>query len=210
MAEVIPARASTGVVLPMLVFADIFAVTYYRRRVVWSYLIRLLPWTVVGVVLGFLALGRINDEQLKPFIGIVVLIMLGINHWWISLERGKTQIPTRWWFAAGLGLVAGATTMMANAAGPIVVIYLSAMRLPKVEFISTGAWFYLLLNWFKIPFSVDLGLMTIQSLQFDLVLFPMIAAGALTGIKVFKHIPEKTFSNVVQMLAAAAAISLLL
>ena len=99
--------------------------------------------------------------------------------------------------------------MMANAAGPLMIIYLLAMLLAKNEFLGTGAWCYLLLNWSKVPFSVNLGLITARSIQFDLMLFPMTAIGALGGIVILKRIPEGKSASVVQMLAIAAAVRLL-
>jgi len=208
MAWVLPARASTGVVLPMLIFADFFAVGYYRRFAVWSRLVRLLPWAAAGVILGYLALGRVNDQQLRPLIGVIVLVMLAVNYWRRS-GRDDLPVPTRWWFAAFFGLLAGVTTMMANAAGPVMAVYLLAMRLPKNEFIGTGAWYFLLVNWFKVPFSAHLGLINGPSLQFNLVLFPLVALGALAGIKLLKRIPEQAFNYTVQGLAALAAVNLL-
>ena len=209
MASVFPARVSTGIVLPMLMFADVFAVGYYRRQAVWSHLLRVMPWTACGVVLGYLLLGTVNDQQLKPFIGIIVLVMLGVNWWW-ERKSEKVSIPTRWWFAAGIGVIAGVTTMMANAAGSFILIYLLAIRLPKTEFIGTGAWYYLVLNWFKVPFSLSLGLIDSQSLQFDLILFPAVAIGALSGIIILKHVSEKRFTVILKILTAAAAVNLLL
>jgi len=208
MAWVLPARASTGVVLPMLIFADFFAVGYYRRFAVWSKLVRLLPWAAVGVFLGYLALGRVNDQQLKPIIGGIVLVMLALN-FWRNYGKEDRPVPAWWWFAALFGLLAGVTTMMANAAGPVMVLYLLAMRLSKNEFIGTGAWYFLLVNWFKVPFSAHLGLINNQSLHFNLVLFPLVAFGALGGIKLLKRIPEKIFNHIVQGLEALAAIGLL-
>ncbi|MFA5393275.1 MAG: sulfite exporter TauE/SafE family protein [Candidatus Ratteibacteria bacterium] len=208
MAWVLPARASTGVVLPMLIFADFFAVGYYRRFVVWPKLVCLLPWAAAGVFLGYLALGRVNDQQLKPIIGGIVLVMLALN-FWRNYGKKDRPVPAWWWFAALFGLLAGVTTMMANAAGPIMAIYLLAMRLSKNEFIGTGAWYYLLVNCFKVPFSAHLGLINSQSLHFNLVLFPLVALGALAGIKLLKHIPGKIFNHLIQGLAALAAINLL-
>lgn len=209
MAEMVPARASVGIVLPMLMFADIFAVGYYRRQAVLPYLLRIMPWTACGVILGYFAMGKVSDQQLRPIVGIIILSMLGTKYWWDTQKREEATVPKQWWFAAGIGLGAGITTMMANAAGPLMIIYLLAMRLPKNEFIGTGAWYYLLLNWFKVPFSINLGLITSQSLQFDLMFFPMVAIGALGGIAILKHIPEKKFASVVQILAVAAAVRLL-
>ena len=207
MAEIFPARASTGIVIPMLMFADIFAVGFYRRSAVWKHLFRLVPWTVAGVIIGYFVLGSIDDRQLRPLIGSIILAMLAADYW---RNRRESSVPTQWWFAAGIGVIAGVTTMMANAAGPMMAIYLLAMRLPKNQFIGTGAWYYLVLNWFKVPFSASLGLITHESLQFDLLLFPVIAFGALIGVGVVKYIPERTFSNVARVLAVVAAANLLL
>ncbi len=208
MADVFPARASTGIVLPMLIFADLFAIGYYRRHAVWSHLLRIMPWTATGIVLGYLLLGEIDDNQLRLFIGGTVLVILGVKQWW-DRTKNEASIPTQWWFAGGLGLIAGVTTMMANAAGPFSMIYLLSMRLPKNEFIGTGAWYYFVLNWFKVPFSFSLGLIDIPSLQFDAMLFPLIPIGAVIGIRVLERIPETQFEKLVLILAAAAAISLL-
>lgn len=99
--------------------------------------------------------------------------------------------------------------MMANAAGPIMIIYLLAMRLPKIEFVGTSAWFFFVVNWLKVPFSASLELMTAESLKLDLMMLPFIAMGAITGILVLKRIPQKAFNTIVQILAACAAIKLL-
>ncbi len=208
-AWVLPAKASTGVILPMLIIGDIFAVRYYRRHAVWSHLVRLIPWAVTGIIIGYIIMGKINDHQLRPIIGIVVLTMLMVNYWRNFRMKGEITIPTQWWFAAIFGLLAGITTMMANAAGPILAIYLLAMQLPKNEFLGTGAWYFLLLNCFKVPFSMNLGLINPYSLKLNLFNLPLIILGAFLGIRIVKLIPEKTFSLVIQILAALAAIKLL-
>ncbi len=209
MAAVIPARASTGAVLVLLIFADVFAVLYYRRHAVWRHLIRIMPFTLVGIVIGYLALGRISDDQLQPVIGGIVLLMLILSHWRENHPGRLSDIHTARSFGIVLGLLAGITTMMANAAGPILIIYLVAMKLPKKQFIGTSAWYFMILNWVKVPFSAQLGLITAESLRFNLVLFPFVAAGALIGILILKRIPQKTFQAAVQLLAGLAALRLL-
>jgi uncharacterized membrane protein YfcA len=99
--------------------------------------------------------------------------------------------------------------MMANAAGPIMIIYLLAMRLPKIEFVGTSAWFFFVINWLKVPFSANLNLMTAATVKLNLMMLPFIAIGAVVGIFFLKRIPQKAFNAVVQILAAAAAIKLL-
>jgi uncharacterized membrane protein YfcA len=209
MAAILPAKASTGIVLPLLIFADIFAVAYYHRHAVWSHLIRLMPWAMAGIIIGFFIMGRIDDTQLKPIIGSIVLVMLGLNYVRNRFDGDSLNIPTQWYFAAVLGLVAGITTMLANAAGPIMIIYLLAMRLPKNEFIGTGAWYFLILNWVKVPFSMHLGLITAASLKFNLVLFPCVALGAIGGIFLLRWIPQRAFNIAMQTLAFLAALNML-
>jgi uncharacterized membrane protein YfcA len=89
------------------------------------------------------------------------------------------------------------------------VIYLLAMRLGKVEFVGTGAWFFFIINWVKVPFSANLQMMTAESVKLNLIMLPAIALGAVVGILLLNRIPQKLFTTVVQLLAAAAAIKLL-
>ncbi|MCS7119969.1 MAG: sulfite exporter TauE/SafE family protein [Nitrososphaerota archaeon] len=210
MAEYFPAKASTGIVLPLLMLADVFAVIYYRKNAIWHHLLKLLPWTSVGVVIGYVAMGMISDAQLKPIIGAIILIILMSNFWFERNRKSEDSIPQKMWFAAGLGIAAGVTTMMANAAGTIFTIYLLTMKIPKTEFVGTSAWFFFILNWFKFPFSVSLGLITLETLHLDFMIFPAVAAGAITGILLLKKIPESEFRIIVQVLAALAAINLLI
>ena len=209
-AFVIPARASTGLVLPMLIVGDIFAVSYYHRHAVWRHLMMLLPFAVVGVITGYFCMGLVNDNQLSRIIGGIVLALLCVNGLWTRIASEQSVVPSSWWFAGVLGFLAGVTTMMANAAGPIMIIYLLAMRLPKEEFVGTGAWYFLIVNCFKVPFSWKLGLITLESLKFNLILCPVVVLGALAGMALFKRIPQKYFKVVVESLAAIAALKLLI
>ncbi len=207
-ALVLPARQSTGALLPLLILGDAVAVVVYRRSADWRALLRLLPWAVCGIVAGWLLMGRIDDRLMRPILGALVLVMLAVNLWRSTGARGRAPVPTQWWFAAVLGLLAGATTMVANAAGPVMMIYLLSMRLPKESFIGTGAWFFFFINWIKVPFSAALGLVTPVSLLLDAVLAGGVALGAVAGILVARRIPEKAFAIVMQALTAVAAVSL--
>jgi uncharacterized protein len=188
---------------------DVFAVAYYRRHAIWSHLFRLLPYAAAGIVIGYFALDHVNDRQLRPIIGSIVLIMLALSYWRTWRGGDRLAVPSGHWFPAIIGLSAGVTTMMANAAGPILVIYFLAMRLPKDAFIGTGAWYFLLLNCFKVPFSADLNLINGDSLRFNLILAPLIVVGALAGVPVARRLPERAFAIAVQWLAALGAIKLL-
>jgi len=209
MALVLPTRQSTGILLGILILADLFAITYHRRNARWGHVLRLLPAAFAGIVAGYFGLKFVNDRQLKPIIGGIVLVMLAVNYWRTRAKGEDTPVPTQLWFAAALGFMAGVTTMMANAAGPVMIIYLLAMRLPKVEFVGTGAWFFFVVNWLKVPFSANLNLMTAESVKLNLMMLPFIAVGAFAGMFLLKRIPQKAFNAIVQILAAAAAVKLL-
>lgn len=211
MALLLPAKVSVGVLLPMLIFADVFAAGYYRRHAQWSHIRRLMPWTVLGIVAGYFAMDKVTDSQLKPVIGIIVLSMLTVR---IVNDYRKDPAETiepksGLFFTAFLGFFIGVTTMMANAAGPIMIIYLLAAGLDKTQFVGTGAWFFFIVNWLKVPFSTKLDLITAESLKLDACLFPIIVIGAVTGIIVLKHLPQKLFKIIVLGLATAAAAKLL-
>ena len=201
-------KESTGLLLGILILADIFAIIYHRRNAKWNHVIRLLPAAFCGIVAGYFGLKYVNNEQLKPIIGAIVLLMLIVNYLRLHGRDENETIPTPKWLAFWLGFIAGVTTMMANAAGPVMIIYLLAMRLPKIEFVGTAAWFFFIVNWIKVPFSANLGLMNAQSVKIDFLMLPFIFIGAISGYFFLKRIPQKAFTTVAQLLAAAAAIKL--
>jgi uncharacterized protein len=210
-AVIMPARESVGVVLVILISADMVAVTAYRRHASWYHLWRIFPWAGAGVVLGCLTMGRIDDAQVRRLIGAILVIMVGfyvLRHLH-SREKGDLGEPGRnhyHHFAFIAGMFAGFTTMVANAAGPIMILYLLAMRLPKMEFIGTSAWFFLILNLFKVPFSYSLGLINPASLRVDLPLIPFAVLGALSGRAIIQHIDQKLFERLALVLTMAAGI----
>ena len=208
-ANTLPAKESTGFILPLLIMGDIFAVVYYKRHAVLSHIIKLIPWTIGGVFIGYYFMGKIDDNNLKIVIGIIVLAMMGINYWLNSKNGNDLNIPKKWWFAGIFGLLVGIATMMANAAGPVFIIYLLSMRLNKYEFMGSGAWFFLFLNLFKVPFSINLGLIKWEFLEVNLMLLPMIFLGAYAGLHILKKIPQKIFEKTVEFFNFVAAIKLI-
>jgi hypothetical protein len=212
-ANCFPARESTGILLPMLVGADIVAVAAYKRHAVWSHLWRLCPWVVTGVVIGYFTMDHVNNSQIKRIIGGIVVTMVLLHGWHqrqVKLAGGDADgFPHSMWFAAVTGILTGFTTMVANAAGPIMIIYMLTMGLPKMEFMGTGAWFFLILNVFKIPFSVQLGLITGSSLVFDLMMAPVVVASALAGRILVQRINQQWFATIALLMTLVAGLRLL-
>lgn len=208
-AHLFPGIQSTGVVLPLLVAGDLGAVALFRRHAHWPHVIRTLPPAILGVVVGWTFMGRIPAGMFNPLIGGIVMALAGLQ----ALRDWKPQlwqrVPHTTWFAWSMGFLAGVTTMVANAAGPVMGLYLLAVALPKEVFVGTAAWFFLLINLFKIPFSLQLGLIQPSTLTFNLMLTPAIAAGLFFGRWVVARLSQRWFDTLVLIFAVAASLRLL-
>ena len=215
-AEIFPASQSAGILLPVLCVADVMAVTYYRRHADWKKIIPLMPWVALGLISATLVYfygskeGSIFEPiikiYMKPAIGIIVIIVLGISVW---REKHK-EIPKGKLVAISTGFTAGFTSMLANAAGPIMNIYLLVMKLPKEAFIGTAAWFFLIINYVKLPLmAIGANSISADSLKMNAMLIPAILIGGILGIKVVKYIPEEKFKKAVQILVFATCLKLI-
>ena len=218
-ANLMPTKQASGFVLPLLIFGDIVAVLSYRRHTEWKHLWRLFPWTAAGVGIGALAMGPIDNRQAQVLVGsiIVTLVTLHVARKWqasgkVSGERAAAEAGATHpvWFAPCIGVLTGFTTLVANAAGSLMAIYLLAMRLPKMAFVGTSAVFFLLLNLFKVPFMMGLGLITMDSFKFNLILAPAVLAGALLGRWVLPRVSQVWFERLALSLSAVAGLKLLL
>lgn len=205
--QLIPAKQATGVVLPLLCVGDAMAVLWYRRHANWKHLWRLFPWTAAGVVIGYFAMNRINDRQASLLIGSIVISLVGVQVW--RRVRGGDEAEHGPGFAPTIGVLAGFTTLVANAAGPLMAVYFLAMRLPKMEYVGTGAVFFLLMNLFKVPFMLDLGLINAASLHLNLILAPAVLIGALVGRVLLTRLNQRVFENLALTLSALAGAKLL-
>lgn len=203
------ARDSTGVVLPMLLIGDVGAVTLYHQDARWDYVRRMMPPACLGVVIGAVLMRGLSEAAFKPTIGWIILSLTVLQVARMYRPGWFGNIPHSAWFAWTLGLLAGMTTMLANAAGPIFAIYLLAIGLPKLEFVGTSAWFFLLINAFKVPFSLALGLIHGQTLLLNVLLVPAIAVGLLGGRWIIRRVPQKVFDALLLSFAAVAALRLI-
>jgi len=203
-------KASTGVLLPMLMMADLFGVGYYHRHAEWKYLWKLLPWAFIGVGIALWVGEVVNDEWFKNIIAILVFICIGLM---LLKDRNKSKnlFPDTWWFAAAMGVLGGFATMIGNVAGPIFAIYLLAMHLPKNSFIGTGAWFFLIINFTKFPLHIFIWkTISWNTLTLDLILLPGIAAGAFLGVWLVKKFSDKLYRTFVFVITALSAFLLLI
>jgi uncharacterized membrane protein YfcA len=241
-AQIFPGHTKqvSGLILPLLIVGDLVAVGSYRRHIQWKFLWKLFPWTALGVLLGWFAMGRIDDRQARLLVGAIILAMVVMHLYrrrptsfsflFLLLFRPRSKSTSATppaspapatpltspaltaqgpWFAPTMGILAGFTTLIANAAGPLMAIYLLTMRLPKLEFVGTGAVFFMILNWFKVPFMVNLGLITTDSTLFNLLLAPAVILGALAGRAVLPRVNQRLFENLALTLSAISGLRML-
>ena len=201
-------KESSGLLLPILIFADIFAVAYYHRHANWFHLKRLLPFAFVGVMLGTY-LGGVSDEA--SFKGIMASIIFGSLLIMLWREKNKSpKLPDSTAISVGIGIAGGVATMIGNLAGPIMALYLLAMRLPKDEFIGTAAWFFLIINVSKVPFHVFAWhTINLNTVLLDMMLIPAIALGVVIGITVIKRINERFFRYLIIAMTAITAVAMI-
>jgi uncharacterized membrane protein YfcA len=204
MAYVFGGKVSTGLVLPMLIIADIFAVRHYNRHAEWKHIIRLMPWAAAGILVGVFVGGIVSDLIFKKIMAALIFLGIAIMIW--RDVRKTRSLPSGRWLAPATGTAGGFATMMGNAAGPIMSLYLLAMRLPKLNFIGTAAWFFFLVNVFKVPFHVFVWkTITVESAALDLAMTPAILGGVWLGIRIVKVIPENAYRVLVIVTTVASA-----
>jgi uncharacterized protein len=185
-------RPSVGLLLPILVFADFFAVIWYNRHAMWHHILRLLPWAMAGIAAGTLVGSSLTETSFNRLLAVIIITGVAILVWQ-DLKK-NVKIPHSRWFAAGLGLLGGFATMIGNAAGPVMSFYMLSMRLPKNTFIGTGAWFFLIINISKVPLHIWVWkTIDSSSILLDVLMIPVIATGAFLGIWLVRLFPEKIY-----------------
>jgi hypothetical protein len=219
LARIFGARLSVGTMLPMLIFGDCFAVAWYRRHTRWDKLWGLFPSVSIGVVAGALLLQILgkapaNKDYLNVLIGALVLSMLAVH---LARVRFGERISLQ--SRAGLlatGSIAGFSTTVSNAAGPVMGIYLTSLKLPKEQFMGTTAWYFFIVNVAKFPILAALSfanpgnpIVSASSLTFNLAMAPVILLGVFVGKWMLPRISQRAFDSVVLVLAAIAAINLI-
>ena len=207
LAGVFGGRVSAGLLLPMLSMADILAVIYYNRHASWPHLKKLFPFAVSGVLIAIWVGAVIHDSTFKIIMAVFILGGIPVM---ILRERMEAKpLAGNWWSGGFFGIAGGFSTMIGNAAGPVMSLYLLAMQLPKNVLIGTGAWFFLVINLFKIPFHIFIWeTITVESFTLNLMMWPVILIGGFAGIRLVRIIPEKPFRWLIIIMTVLASLRL--
>lgn len=206
------AKYSTGIVLILLCIADLIAVIYYRKEFLWSEIKKLLPASLFGLIVGLFVGNYINDKVFKLLIGICIIVGVGIMIWLDRTSQQKQEKLTKnRWYSPFFGFILGFSTMIGNAAGPALSVYMLSKRLDKISFAATSAWFIMILNFTKIPLQVFVWHnLTWSGFYLNLLAIPFILLGGFIGIKIVKMLPERDFRVLIIALVVISAILLMI
>jgi len=209
MAYIYGGKASTGIVLPLLIAADIFAVIYYNRHTQWKYIYRLMPWVIIGIYIATEVGKDLPEVIFKQGMATIILLSVLLMFWWE--RKAEKVVPQNLWFAGTMGLIVGFTTMIGNLAGPVANIFFLATRLPKNEFIGTAAWLFFFTNLIKLPFHIFVwGTISAGTFALSFRLLPGIALGLIVGVRLVDLIKEKNYRQLILVLTGVGALILLL
>lgn len=203
------AKASTGLILPMLCFSDLIAVFYYRRTAEWKYIRKLLPSAVAGFFLALAVDKMIPADEFRRLMAVCIFIGIAVMFWSERKEK-DSKMFSAWWYAPLFGLMGGFTTMIGNAAGPVMAVYLLSMKLPKYSFVGTSAWFFLLVNYLKLPLQIFVwDNISGVSLMLNAFSIPFMLIGAVLGIWFVKKVPEKSYRTFIIVVTVLSTLVLL-
>lgn len=210
MAMAFGAKESTGVVLPLLCMADVISVAYFRKSADLGVVVRMLPAAIAGFFLAIYIDTLIPVTGFKTLLGATLLLVFGIMLW--SEYCGKeNKYSGTWWYTVFFGVLGGFVTMVANAAGAVMAIYLLSMKKGKMEFIGTNAWFFMLVNLIKLPLQIFFWHnITWDIIKLDLCMLPCIFAGAALGLLLVKKFSDKSFKMYIQVVTAISALMMCL
>ena len=211
-AALMPAKASTGLMLLLLIVGDVFALANYARHANLPALVRLIPAVLVGLAGGALFLALMDDAVVRRIIGVILLVLMALTLWTRRRDAATSAPPagsTRAMLArGGYGALGGFTTMVANAGGPVMSMYFLASRFPMKEFLGTAAWFFAVINITKVPISVGIGILTVDTALLALLLVPGVVLGAVIGRVMIHHISQQVFEWAVVGCTIAGALYL--
>ena len=207
-AVIFGARESTGLILIPLCFADLLAAAYYRNNAEWKYILKLMPWTLLGFALAIYVDQMISAQAFRYLMGGSLLAGLLVMFW--NEYFGKNKLPpAKLWFAAIFGIAGGFATVVGNVAGPIMAVFLLSMGLPKKSYAGTAAWFFLIVNYAKLPLQIYVWKnINTETFLFGLTLVPAVITGVLLGIYLIKKIPEPVYRKLIMTLTLISTIML--
>ncbi len=208
MALVLPANEVIGLILPILMLADIFAVALHWGRWNSKLVLLLIPGAIAGVTIGTFFITNAPTEMLQTLLGIIVLIFALYK----IFERrilGSITYQSRNWHGLIAGTVTGFSSALAHTGGPPVSIYLLMQRVTPAIFIATSALFFFILNWIKVPYYFYAQLFDFDRLRQLVWVLWLVPVGVWLGRWAAYRVNRQTFEKIIVGLLIVNAVLLI-
>ncbi len=209
LAEIYGSKASVGLVLPLLIVADLIAYPAFLNHGSWRPVWKLLGPALVGLGLGGWLLGEISEASSRRTIGSCVLLMVTLQLFRRWRPTAFERLAESRGFGFGAGVLGGFATMLANAAGPVIQLYLMARKVKKMELIGIGARFFLLINLIKVPLNASLALISVESLTDNLKLLPAVIVGVFGGKWLLQQVSQAGFEWMLVIFSTLAGLRMI-
>jgi uncharacterized membrane protein YfcA len=209
LALVMPADKVIGLILPILMLGDVFAVALHWRHWNRSLVILLIPGSIAGVIVGTLLITNAPTETLRTLLGVIILIF-GLYKLFEKRILSKLVYRSRSWHGLVAGTVTGFSSALAHTGGPPVSIYLLMQNVTPRVFIATSALFFLILNWIKVPFYMYADLFDSELLRRIAWILPLVPIGVVIGRWVIVRVNAVTFERIIVSLLLINAVLLIM
>jgi len=223
MAVALGAADMLPVMLPVLICGDVFSIVHYPKERDWRNLKMLVPSCIAGVGLGWVALAVLKNvggskeglsTVLDPLVGGICLAFLLVQVWRYFRESRLTERPEPYqpktWHGLGVGTVAGITSTLSHAAGPLVALFMLPQKLDKRIYVGTAVTYFFFGNAVKfIPYAFQ-GMFTKQTLCTSLVLLPAVVLGTFVGVLLNRKFSGRAFTLFIYACTLAMVVKLLL
>lgn len=202
-----PGPEALGTLLPLYIITDIMAVYSYRKNISWPVIARFLPLGFLGILVGASVLSGIDSEQFVLLLGAIIIAMILLGFYLDARPASFMQKPIA---AYTIGFSGGIISMVANAAGPLISLFLLEQKLTKESYVSTRAWSFFIINLVKLPMYLGLGLLSQESLIISSYALPGLMVGIVIGYHFLKHVSPVHFKWLIRIMSALAALKLML
>ena len=213
LAAVLTPTVASAFALPLLLVGDLYALALYRSNVDWRLILRLIPGVLAGLLATAFLFSVLTATALSRILGVLILVsvILEIAR---KVRNLSSELPAdaplvRSVKATFFGVLAGMTSMAANAGGTAMSLYLINMRVSTSTFMGTSAWFFFFINISKVPILINLDLLTGETLAAGVWFIPVIVAGAVAGSFIFGYMSREWFYWIALVVSAMAGLWLL-
>lgn len=208
MAIIMPAHKVVGLLLPIMILADVFAVISHWQRWDKKLVLLLTPGAVVGTILASLLITNISPLLLRRSIGLIALLFILYKLFEKRLTNAAAYTP-HWWHGWLAGSAAGFSSTLAHTGGPPVVIYLLLQKISPRVFVATAALYFAIINWIKVPSYLYIGLFDFELLRQVVWLLPVLPFGVWVGKLIADKVNKVIFDRIMMLLLGVSALFLL-